>query len=167
MRRPNSSTFSLIAYNNKRTNPYSCSLCSWFRISDSWESWKKRSDHSLKVQDRLGRINEYAFPASSRKVSVAEHKRLALKIVTKLLGAETKIVKCNQTTPWQNSTKSRAIRQSFGKEELDETNYWNLRREGLDGKSVQVWYDADVVVAYLNNNDESDVSTRRSGGLNN
>lgn len=75
-----SSAFGRIAHNNKRTDAYSCSFRSWSRISGGCESSKKRDDATLEIQDPLGCINEYAFLATSRKLFVAEHKRLALRL---------------------------------------------------------------------------------------
>lgn len=51
-------------------------------------------------------------------------------------------------------------------EELDETIYRNLREEGLDGKAIQMWYGADVVIAGLNNTNISIVRTRHFDSLN-
>lgn len=65
----------------------------------------------------------------------------------------------------QNGTMSSAIETSGVMEELDDTNCWNLRQISLDGKAILGWYDADIVLADLNNIEESIICTWRFGSL--
>lgn len=135
-------------------------------IGQFWKLKKRMNDDTFETQDRCGRISVYAFLATPRKVFVVEHKWLAQKLQTKLLSAQTEIIQDYQTISSENVTKIGTMDKSDGMQKLGETNCWNLGWESLDGKVVQVWYGADVVLAYLNNNKESSVGTRCFDSLN-
>lgn len=109
---------------------------------------------------------EYLFQATSRKLFGAEHQQLLLKLQTKRLGPQNKIIQSDQTMSQQNGTKAGAMDSYGDLKALHETNLWNLRRDGLDGKAIQMQYDAGVVLSNLNNNDKYNVCTRHFGSLN-
>lgn len=50
--------------------------------------------------------------------------------------------------------------ESGNKMKISETHYWNLKQKGLDGKTVELWCGADVVLADLNSDYDAIGTTR-------
>lgn len=92
-------------------------------------------------------------------MTIAAHKRLMMKTQVKLLSAQPKVTQADKEAPHPNGVESGSL------EETSETHYWNLKREGLHGKPLQIWYGPDVVHADLNNNDDAMGATRCSKSL--